>query len=88
MCDTEHNFVISEHNVVIGRHMYVRYRTRIAISFWFMCATAQNTLRQMRIVAITTLGAKTSVPCADIGGRNESAALRFLSASHDQEKFT
>ena len=39
-----------------------------------MCETAQKAARQNRIVIVTTLGAKTSVPCADNGGSNESAA--------------
>ena len=37
-----------------------------------MCETAQNAARQIRIVFVTTLGAKTSVPCADAGGSNDS----------------
>jgi hypothetical protein len=43
-------------------------------------------LQRTGIVAITTHGAKTSVPYAGIRGRNESAAHRCLSGSHDQEK--
>ena len=39
-----------------------------------MCETAQKAVRQNWIVIVTTLGAKTSVPCADNGGSNESAA--------------
>ena len=50
-----------------------------------MCATAQNVLRRIGIVAITTLlGAKTSVPYAGIRGRNESAAHRCFAGSYDQ----
>jgi len=51
-----------------------------------MCANVQKVLRLRRIVAITTLGAKTSVPYAGIRDRNESTAHRSLSASHDQEE--
>ena len=35
-----------------------------------MCETAQKVARQIRIVCVTTLGANTSVPCADAGGSN------------------
>ena len=37
-----------------------------------MCETAQKAVRQIRIVIVTTLGAKTSVPCADFGGSSDS----------------
>jgi len=36
-----------------------------------MYANEQNILRRRGIVATTTLGAETSVPCAGIRGRNE-----------------
>jgi hypothetical protein len=63
MCD-------SEHSVVVDR----RLSTLSNFSFLFMCATAQKAAWHIGIVAVTTLGGKTSVPYADTGGSNESAA--------------
>ena len=54
----------SEHSIVIGS----RISALGNIFFPDMCATAQNLNGLRQIVAITTLGAKTSVPCAGISG--------------------
>ena len=62
MCDSEHNSSTKEKLLSALSNF----------SFQVMCETAQNAARQIRIVIVTTLGAKTSVPCADSGGRNDS----------------
>jgi hypothetical protein len=48
----------------------------VLLFFPDMYANERCALRQKGIVAIKTLGAKTSVQCAGIRGRNESAAHR------------
>jgi len=55
---------------------YARQRTEPRLFFPLTYANEQNVLRQRGIVAVKTLGARTSVPCAGIRGRNESAAHR------------
>jgi hypothetical protein len=47
-------------------------------SFLVVWANAQNVLQRKGRVAITTLGAKTSVPYAGIRGRHASTAHRPL----------
>ena len=64
----------SEQNIVIGRRVKQDKKAvaRRPFSFRVMYANAQNILRRRGIVAITMLGAKTSVPYAGIRGRNEN----------------